>query len=187
MILVTPLEIRSNTIKDLEKISRRLFSFLEEQGIRFSQASRDELKDRAVVEFSFNFLVAPFILFGPFQDTTRKIISIAHEAGHVMIYNKMDREEARDYLCTMFVAHAIGLDEVSSKGQKLVLQVEAEASASGLRLLREVGVEEKDLGTVKDMMSRWYTTYEVLCNPNVVKKTKNRILRDEKASFLVCG
>lgn len=122
-----------------------LLSYLSEKCIQFSQVSKDELKDKAVVEFSFNLGVPLSILWGVFKDKTREIISVAHEAGHVMEYQRMNREKARTYLCTMFAAHGIRLEKISPSGQEFILGIEGDASANGIRILKETGVDFEDV------------------------------------------
>jgi hypothetical protein len=172
-------------MKNAQRVRESLLGYLAEKGIQFSQVSRDELQGKAVVEFAFNLGVPPSILWGSFRDKTREIISVAHEAGHVMLYKKMNRDEARTYLCTMFASHGIGLDKISPTGQEFILGVEAEASANGIRILKETGVDEEDLRTVKELMSKWYASYEKLCQKEVVKKVREKIIENKDTTFLV--
>jgi len=172
-------------MKASQKILRSLLNYLKESGIQFSRVSSDKMNDRAVAEFSFDLQNPPCILCGPFQDKTKEIISIAHEAGHVMIYRKMNREQVRAYLCAMFAAHGIGLAGISPAGQKFILLVEAEASAKGSAILKEVGVTHEDLVTVKKLMARWYATYERLCRKDVVIKMREKNLNNEDTAFVV--
>ncbi|MBW2338922.1 MAG: hypothetical protein JRF50_01040 [Deltaproteobacteria bacterium] len=67
------------------------------------------------------------VFCGTFGDQTREIISIAHEAGHILTYQEMDREESRTYLCSTFAAHGIGLNKISPAGQESMLTVEIKA------------------------------------------------------------
>jgi len=172
-------------MKNVQRLRESLLSYLSEKGIQISQVSKDELKGKAVVEFSFNLGVPPSILWGVFKDKTREIISVAHEAGHVMAYQRMNREEARTYLCSMFAAHGIGLEKISPSGQEFILGIEADASACGIRILKETGVDDEDLKTVKELMSEWYASYEKLCQKEVVKKVREKIIENKNTTFLV--
>ncbi len=172
---------------DPERQRRLLLRHLKEQGIRFSRVSSDKLNEKAVVEFSLNHGISPCILCGPIKDGVREITSIAHEAGHVLAYNEMSREDARLYLCSMFASHKMGLSKLSPLAQGFVLKVESEASANGLYLLRAIGVNEEDLTIVKKLMSRWYASYEKLCHEDVIKKIRKEIIKDKKAEFLLAG
>ncbi|MDP6178646.1 MAG: hypothetical protein QGG48_02005 [Desulfatiglandales bacterium] len=102
-----------------------------------------------------------------------------------MIYEKMSRDEARTYLCTMFAAYGMGLDEIANYGQEFILLVEAGASSNGFTILKEIGVANSDLKLVTAMMTQWYATYEALCEKDVVRNVRKRIIKDKKAAFLV--
>jgi hypothetical protein len=39
----------------------------------------------------------------------------------------------------------------------------------GIRILKETGVDNEDLRIVKELMSKWYASYENLCQKEVVK------------------
>ncbi len=172
-------------MKNAQRVREALLGYLSEKGIQFSQVSRDELEGKAVVEFPFDLGVPPSILWGSFKDKTREIISVAHEAGHVMVYKEMNRDEARTYLCTMFASHGIGLEKISPAGQEFILDVEANASATGIRILKETGVDKEDLKIVKELMSNWYASYEKLCQKEVARKVRKKIIENENTAFLV--
>ncbi len=161
---------------DSQKKLQALLGFLKKDGILFSRVSEDSMKDRAVAKFSFNPEDSACILYGSFQDRLKELTYIAHEAGHILTYKKMNREETRNYLCTMFAANKMGLEKIASGAQRFILEVEAEASARGLAILREIGVGDGDLTSVKQMMSQWYATYEKRCQKDVVKEVRKRIL-----------
>jgi hypothetical protein len=61
-------------MKNAQRIRESLLGYLEEEGVQFSQVSRDELQGKAVVEFAFNLGVPPSILWGSFRDKIREII-----------------------------------------------------------------------------------------------------------------
>lgn len=172
-------------MKRVQKVRESLLSYLSQREIPYSQVSRDELRDKAVVEFSFNLGASPSILWGPFQDEIREIASVAHEAGHVILYKEMNREEMRTYLCTMFAAQGIGLDKISPTGQEFILSIEADASAKGFGILKETGATHEDLGAVKRLLSKFYTSYEKLCHEYVATKVRGKIIEDENTAFLV--
>ena len=172
-------------MKNAQRVREALLDYLAKEGIQFSQVSRDELKGKAVVEFAFDLGAPPSILWGPFKDKIREITSVAHEAGHVMVYKEMNRDEARTYLCTMFASHGIGLEKISPAGQEFMLHVEAKAYTNGIRILKEVGVDREDLKFAKELMSKWYATYEMLCQKEVVSKVRKKIIEDNNTAFLV--
>lgn len=172
-------------MKQPQKIRESLFRILTDEGIEIVQVSKDGLRQRAVVEFSFNLGIPPTILCGSFRDKVREVVSIAHEAGHIIAYREMNREEARTYLCTMFASHGIGLEKISPAGQEFILDVEANASATGIRILMETGVDKEDLKIVKELMSNWYASYEKLCQKEVVRKVRKKIIENENTTFLV--
>ncbi len=76
-------------MKNIDRLRQSLLSYLEERGIQSLHVSRSDMKGKAVVKFHFDLKTIPCILYGPFQDRTIEIVSIAHESGHVMIYKKM--------------------------------------------------------------------------------------------------
>jgi hypothetical protein len=172
-------------MENTQGLRQSLFSYLTEKGIQFSRVISDGMIEKAVAKFSFDSRVTPCILYGPFQDKRKEIISIAHEAGHVTIYKKMSKEKVRTYLCSMFAAYGIGLSKISSTGQEFILTVEAEASIDGLFILKEVGVVHNDLKMVAKLMNQWYATYEALCQKDVVKKVREKIIKERNAAFLV--
>jgi len=141
-------------MNNIDRLHHLLLSYLEEEGIRLLQVSKDHMKGKAVVKFHFGLKTAPCILCGPFQDRAREIVCIAHESGHVMTYKEMSREESRTYLCTMFAAHGIGLDKISPNGQEFILGVEARASVSGFNILKEIGVAPHDLKRVTKLLAQ---------------------------------
>ena len=171
-------------MKDIRKIKETILTYLNQTGIPLSRVVGDGMKEKAVAGFSMNLDVPPFILFGPFQDMTREVVSIVHEAGHVMVYKELSMDDARMYLCTMFVTKGIGLAEVSPKGQESILRAEAGASASGFSILKEIRVDNEYLEVARKLMSQWYSTYEKLCNEAVVKKVRDRIIKDANFAFL---
>ena len=170
-------------MKNFERLKEVLFCYLMENEIPFSRISDDSMKERAVVKFSFDPGSPACILCGSFRDGARELTSIAHEAGHVMIQKKMNREETRNYVCTMFAANKMGVGRIAPFAQAVILEIEAKASAKGLDILQKVGIKDGDLRFVKEMMSRWYATYEKQCRDDVVKEARKRVL-EEKTLFL---
>lgn len=172
-------------MRDTLTLRESLLKYLTDKGIRYSLDPGGRMKEKAVVEFPFDLEKIPVIRCGPFEDRSREIISIAHEAGHVLIYKGMNRDEARTYLCTMFAMHGIGLPEISSSGQEFILNVEAGASSNGFTILKEIGVVPTGMKSVKALMAKWYASYEALCDKKVVERVRDRIRADETASFLL--
>jgi hypothetical protein len=164
-------------MKNFPKIRQSLFSYLREKEIPFSWVVDHEMKDRAVAKFSFDLRTAPSILYGLYEDKAKEIISIAHEAGHVMTYQKMNRENMRLYLCAMLAANGVGLGRISHTAQECILNVEACSSLNGLSILEEIGVTHTDLDTSANVMAKWYATYEALCHLDVVIKVRDVILK----------
>ena len=169
---------------DFEKLKETLLRYLEENKIPFSHVSDETMKDRAVAKFSLDLGSTACILCGPFQDRAKELICIAHEAGHVMIHKKMDKDETRNYVCTMFAANKIGVEKIAPAAQAFVLEIEAEASAKGLDILKRIGIGDGDLGIVKEMMSRWYATYERLCRKDIVNKVREKIMQHKNPALL---
>lgn len=166
---------------NLNQLRQSLMEYLRTNHISFCHTLDDGMKDRAVVEFSFDFEKKPCIHFGSFDDKVREVVSIAHEAGHVIIYQKMKTEEVMNYLCTMFASQWIGLNNVSSSGQECMLMVEARASEQGLSVLDEIGMLDNDLKKVAEIMKKWYRTYETLCLKKVVEKVRMHVLIKNRA------
>ena len=87
-----------------------------------------------------------------------------------------------DYARTEYgVSHGAG--RIASIAQEYILQVEAEASAKGLAILKEIGIHDGELHVVKEMMSRWYVSYENQCSEDVVKKVREKIVNDKNPAF----
>jgi len=171
-------------MKDLKKLKKTLFRYLKENEIQFSQILDNSMQNRAVAKFSFDLGSPACILCGPFRDEAKELTSIAHEAGHVVIHNKMTREELRNYVCTMFAANKLGVGKIAPLAQAFILETEATASAKGLDILQKIGVEDGDLRTVKEMMSQWYATYEKQCQDDVVKNAREKIIQDKNPAFV---
>jgi hypothetical protein len=170
--------------QNIGKTKLDLLNFLTENDIRFCEVLTEEMKEKAVVQFSFDEGLTPCILYGRFHDRIREVVSIAHEAGHVLTYKGMNRDETRTYLCAMLAVQGVGLKGISLNGQEFILSAEAKASSNGKKILETIGVGEDDIGVVTGMMARWYATYEALCEKEVVERVRERIIRDRKASFL---
>jgi hypothetical protein len=171
-------------MKDLEKLKKTLFRYLKEKKIQFFRISGDSMQDRAVVKFSFDLGSPACILCGFFQDGAKELTSIAHEAGHVLIHKKMNREDTRNYLCTMFAANKMGVEKIAPSAQAFILEIEAKASAKGLDILKKIGIKDGDLRTMKAMMSRWYATYEEQCHEDVVKQVREKIIDDNNPALI---
>ena len=75
-----------------------LLNYLDEVNILFTRVSDESMRDKAVAKFTFDLASPACILCGDFQDGMRELTSIAHEAGHVMIHQNMNREETRNYI-----------------------------------------------------------------------------------------
>lgn len=172
-------------MKNPQKILQALLSCLEELRIRYYWISDDGMKDKAVAAFSLDLHGHPCILCGTFSDPTREIISIVHEAGHVMIYRELDREESRAYICSIFAAQGIGINRISPDGQECILMIEARASVKGLDLLNRMALSDEELEIVKRSLSKWYTSYEKHCHEEVVRKVRERIMKNGDALFLI--
>jgi transcription elongation factor GreA-like protein len=172
-------------MKNSQKILKSLLNYLRETGIHFSWVSDDGMKDKAVTSFSLDLKISPCILCGTFSDQTREIISIAHEAGHILAYQEMDREESRTYLCSTFAGHRIGLNKISPAGQESMLTVEIKASVKGLDILNKIVLTNEELNLAKKSMSQWYSTYEKLCEKDVVTKVRETIMKHKYAAFLI--
>ena len=172
-------------MKNSQKILRSLINYLKESGIRFSRVSRDGLKDKAAAEFFLDLRASPGVISGSFRDRRKEIISIAHEAGHIIAYRKMNREESLNYLCAIFAAQGIGLGRISPTGQELVLFMEATASVRGIGILRQMNIDSAELEIVKGLLSDWYGTYEKLCRKEVIKKVREEIIEDKNTAFLI--
>ncbi len=163
-----------------------LLDYLDKADIRFTRVSDRSMKNRAVAKFTFELGMPASILCGRFQDKTVELTSIAHEAGHVMIHRKMNRDETRNYVCTMFAANKMGVNKIAPAAQESILEIEAEASRRGLDILKKVGPEHGEHGRVKTIMSRWYASYENQCREEVVKKVRAQMVQDKNpARFLI--
>lgn len=162
-----------------------LLDYLDEANILFSRVSDDSMSDKAVAKFTFDLVSPACILCGNFQDRIRELTSIAHEAGHVMIHRNMNREETRNYVCTMFAVNKMGLGRIGLTTQEYILEVEAEASAKGLAILKKIGINDGELEAVKNMMSRWYASYENECREDVVKKVREKIVNDKNPALVL--
>ncbi len=44
---------------------------------------------------------------------------------------------------------------------------------------------EEDLKIVKELMSKWYASYEKLCQIEMVKKVRGKIIENKSTAFLV--
>ena len=162
-----------------------LLDYLDEANILFSRVSDDSMSDKAVAKFTFDLASPACILCGNFQDRIRELTSIAHEAGHVVIHRNMNREETRNYVCTMFAVNKMGVGRIALTAQEYILEVEAEASAKGLAILKKIGIDDGELEAVKDMMSRWYASYENECRKDVVKKVREKIVNDKNPTLVL--
>jgi hypothetical protein len=96
----------------------------------------------------------------------------------------MTRAELREYVCTMFAANKLGVGNIAPPAQAFILEIEAQASAKGLDILQKIGIGDGDRRIVKEMMSRWYETYEKQCQNDVVKKAREMIIRDKNPAFI---
>lgn len=172
-------------LDDDGKLRLSLLIHLANKGIRFSKMMNKDMKDKAVVEFCLDMSIAPCILYGAFEDKIREIATLAHEAGHVLMYQGMDRDEAQTYISTMLAMHGMGLDQISAKAQEFILTVESGASATGFEILGEIGVNSRDLGKVAKMLAEWYGNYEALCDEQLVKKIREKLRKDKHTAFLV--
>ena len=161
-----------------------LLDYLDEADILFSRVSGDSMGDKAVAKFTFDLASPACILCGNFQDEIKELASIAHEAGHVMIHRSMNREETRNYVCTMFAVNKMGVGRLAPTAQEYILEVEAEASAKGLAILKKIGINDGELEAAKVLMSRWYASYENQCRKDVVKKVREKIINDKNAAFV---
>jgi hypothetical protein len=172
-------------MKDVHKIRRSLFNYLAAERIQFLSIVSEGMEDKAVAKFTFDQRTSPCILSGPFKDKEKEIISIAHEAGHVLRYNQMNKEETLTYLCTMFVANGIGLNNISQAGQECILSVEAGASIDGFLILKKIGVNYNDLEIVTKLLAGWYATYEACCKKNAVQKIRKEIIKKDAVFLLL--
>ncbi len=171
-------------MKDYGKQRETLLRYLEENEILITLVSDASMKDKAVAKFSFDLGSPACILCGSFRDRAKELISIAHEAGHVMIHKKMNREEIRSYVCTMFAANKMGVGKIAPSAQASILEIEAEASANGLDILQKIGFEDGDLRLVKEVLSRWYASYEKQCPDDVVKMAREKIVGNKNPVFV---
>ena len=174
-------------MRTMEHIHLKIQSLLDYLGtdqILFSRVDGDSMRDRAVARFTFDLGLPASILCGHFQDGINELVAIAHEAGHVMIHRNMDREEKRDYVCTMFAVNKMGVNQIGQAAQEHVLTLEAEASAKGLEILKNIGLKHEDLDKVKELMSKWYATYENQCLENVVLKVREQIEKEGNPALI---
>jgi len=170
-------------LKDSPLKLQALFDYLEEANILFSRVSDDSMSDKAVAKFTFDLASPACILCGNFQDRIKELASIAHEAGHVVIHRNMNREETRNYVCTMFAVNKMGVGRIALTAQEYILELEAEASAKGLAILKKIGINDGELEAVKNMMSKWYASYENECRKDVVKKVREKIANDKNPAL----
>ena len=178
------IQSRFKPLKDSPLKLQALLDYLYEANILFSRVSGDSMSDKAVAKFTFDLTSPACILCGNFQDRIKELASIAHEAGHVVIYRNMNREETRNYVCTIFAANKMGVGRIASTAQEYILEVEAEASAKGLAILRKIGIDDGKLEAAKDMMSGWYASYENQCRKDVVKKVREKIINDKNPALI---
>jgi len=161
-----------------------LLDYLNEANILFSRVSGDTMSDKAVAKFTFDLASPACILCGNFQDRIKELASIAHEAGHVMIYRNMNREATRNYVCTMFAVNKMGVGRIAPTVQEYILELEAEASAKGLAILKKIGINDGELEAAKNMMSRWYASYENQCWKDVVERVRQKIMNDRNPALV---
>ncbi|RLC31745.1 MAG: hypothetical protein DRH37_02365 [Deltaproteobacteria bacterium] len=167
-----------------EKLKKALLDHLKDAGIAFSQVQDESMRERAVAKFSFDPGTPACILCGTFTDRVKELICIAHEAGHVMVHKEMNREETRNYICTMFAANKMGLGKIAPFAQAFVLETEARSSARGMALLRKIGIADGDLSTVRKLMSQWYASYEKQCEEAIVKNVRKKIMLDRNPAIV---
>jgi hypothetical protein len=163
---------------------RALLGHLKDIGIMLVRVNDNSMTNKALAKFSFDLRSPASIVCGYFSDGLKELTSIAHEAGHVLIHKKMNRDETRDYVCIMFAVNKLGVDNISPSAQKFILEVEAEASKKGLQILKKIGVQDRDLLPVKQMMQRWYSTYERMCQAEAVNGAWENILKNNNPVFL---
>jgi hypothetical protein len=174
---------RFKPAKDSTLKLQALLDYLNEANIPYSRVSDAAMKDKAVAKFTFDLASPACIVCGKFQDRIKELTSIAHEAGHVMIHRNMNREETRNYVCTMFAANKMGVGRIGVNAQEYILEVEAEASAKGLAILKKIGIHDGELEAAKDMMSKWYASYENQCRKDVVKKVREKITNNKNPAL----
>ena len=163
---------------------RALLGHLKDIGIMLVRVNDNSMTNKALAKFSFDLGSPASIICGHFNDGLKELTSIAHEAGHVLIHKKMNRDETRDYVCIMFVVNKLGVDKVSPAAQEIILKVEAEASKKGLQILKNIGVQDGDLLTVRQMMKKWYASYEAMCQEEAVNRAWKNISRENNPVFL---
>ena len=161
-----------------------LLDHLKDIGIMLVRVNDNSMTNKALAKFSFDLRSQASIVCGCFSDGLKELTSIAHEAGHVLIHKKMNRDETRDYVCIMFVVNKLGVDKVSPAAQEIILKMEAEASNKGFQILKNIGVQDGDLLAVKQMMKKWYASYEAMCQEEAVNWAWEKILRENNPVFL---
>ncbi|SPD73343.1 hypothetical protein PITCH_A1800029 [uncultured Desulfobacterium sp.] len=170
-------------MKESHIMLHSLLGHLKDIGIILLRVDDNSMMNKALAKFSFDLSSTASIVCGDFNDGLKELTSIAHEAGHVLIHKKMSRDETRDYVCIMFVINKLGVDKISPEAQEFILKVEAEASRKGFQLLTNIGVQDGELLTIKQMMKRWYASYECMCHEKAVSGAREKILTDNNPVF----
>lgn len=161
-----------------------LLDYLDGAEILISRTDGGSMSDRAVARFTFDLGLPATILCGHFQERIKELVAIAHEAGHVLIYRKMNREEKRNYVCTMFAVNKMGVNRIAPSAQEHILTLEAEASAKGLDILKSIGLKDGELDDARALMSRWYSSYENQCLDDVVIKVREQMSKEGNPALI---
>jgi hypothetical protein len=53
------------------------------------------------------------------------------------------------------------------------------------KFLKKIGMKDDGLLTAAGLMTRWYGSYEILCQLDVVQKVREKIMEDSEKAFLV--
>ena len=151
-----------------DKIYKELFSRLEQfiitLGAKLIKDDWELLKNMAFVKFAYKPYSPATIIYGIFDDPIRELTTIAHEAGHLMLYYGLPKEKAEVIFYTMLSANKMGLKAISKPYQMLILHIEAIACSNGLHILRNIGFPIEELLEAKKFMLKCYRTYETNLN-----------------------
>jgi hypothetical protein len=153
---------------ELAELKEELLGYMKKEEIVFQQVDDGRMEGISYGRLSLDASQPSVVIFGQFDDPCWEVVTIAHEVGHILNFREMERDEARDFFCTMLVAPSLGLGRISGGGQRLTLHSEVLASLKGLEVLKKIGISDEGLEGAWAMMTRLSESYWSKCERAVV-------------------
>ena len=141
-----------------EDPKKRIYDLFEGRNVAIEKKEDPRWTNFCCLRTKFYPMKVETLVVGQFSDHEKETLYIAHEFGHLLLYEAMSSEEAEVAHCTILAFNYVGLEHISDEGKRTLLQMEKKVSEFALQLLAG-SLDRAGMSSAKDIYNNWLRGY----------------------------